>query len=131
MSLANFDFPNHTVNHKYPERPQMTFGGGYTFTATPPNPVQRSFTLHFEGGLRWVQNANGVGFSNSEDSENNALRFDQFYAAHEMHKAFNYPHDVYGTLVVRFKQPFQMPKSVKGGSGWTESFSIDLVEDLE
>jgi hypothetical protein len=58
-----------------------------------------------------------------------------FYAQQQLYNPFWYPHQVRGTVLVRFSKPFTTPKSILGSvfptdTYWahlTEPFKIDLV----
>lgn len=125
--MDRFDFPYHIVTHAYPKGDSFKFGRGYEFSS-PDGVVQRRFTLYFES-IVWYFADDGT-LDATINPQTNALAFDQFYVAHLTHKAFIYPHPVYGDVTVKFAAdaPFEMPKSIKGGSGATEAFSVVLVE---
>lgn len=122
-----FDFPIHTVSHSYPQRgTQVQLGGNWTFSTAPRAPVMRTFTLRFDM-LRWIKNNAGL-YTSSIDPEINALRLDEFYREHELHKDFIYPHEIYGNLVVKFAQPLVLPEAKKDGFGAILNVSLTLIE---
>lgn len=126
--METFNFPFHTPTHTYPKGDAFRFGRGYEFTSAPQEPVQRRFTLHFKA-MQWFLNDAGQAI-NTESPQLNMLALDEFYRRHYSHKKFIYPHPVYGNLYVKFAPdvPFDMPKSLVGGSGVTEEFTLTLVE---
>lgn len=123
-----FPFVNHTPTHAYPKGDSFQFGGGYEFAAAPLLPIQKRFKLHFKA-LKWYVNDSGTPVNNI-DIPNNALAFDEFYRAHLTHIAFNYTHEVFGTILVKFSSdsPFEMPRTLEGGMGVTDEFDVTLVE---
>lgn len=126
--METFNFPNHTMRHKYPDGDRVRFGRGYTFAARPVTPIQRSFTLSFNS-LRWEWDEEEEEYSATISPTTNMLALANFYEVHLLDKRFIYPHPVYGNLTVRFDQPFELPKSLPGGSGWTEPFDLVVIEE--
>lgn len=126
--METFNFPNHTPTHVYPKGDAFQFGRGYEHSVAPQEPLQRRFTLHFNA-LIWYKAGNGL-YNETIDPENNALAFDSFYRRHRTHKKFIYPHLVYGLMFCKFASdvPFEMPKSLEGGHGVTDGFTVTLVE---
>lgn len=126
--METFDFPFHTPTHTYPKGDGFKFGRGYRFTAAPQLPVQRTFTLHFESIVWFLKDDDTV--DKNAEPQINAQRLIDFYERHYWHKAFIYPHPVYGNLRVRFSEenPLEVPKSLKGGNGATDNFQIVLIE---
>lgn len=122
-----FNFPYHTFATKYPEdQSTKTFGGGWSFSATPRNPIFKHVILTMNG-LRFYQNANG-SISNTLNPTKNALTLQQFYEVHRQNKVFIYPHPVFGNMSVRFLNPVEVP--AVGSNGVIPSFTITLIEDL-
>ena len=122
-----FDFSVHTVSHSYPQRgTQVQLGGNWTFSTAPRGPVMRTFTLRFDL-LRWIKDSNGV-FSSVLDPKLNALRLDEFYREHELHKDFIYPHEIYGNLIVKFAQPLVIPEAKKDSNGAILGLTLTLIE---
>lgn len=126
--MLTFDFPYHVPTHVYPKGDSFKFGKGYEFSAAPQQPIQRRFTLYFNT-IQWFFNASRVADA-TINPQLNALALDNFYKAHLTHKAFIYPHPIFGNLTVKFASdvPFEMPKGLTGGTGATEEFSVVLVE---
>jgi hypothetical protein len=127
--METFLFDNYHMTHKYPDDSTVSFGGGYVFAVKPESPPQIIHYLHFSG-LHWYANAQG-SWVDTIDARKNILALNNFYERHRKWKRFIYPHPYRGNLIVRFNQPFQMPKSIVGGSGLTESFDIEFIEHPE
>jgi hypothetical protein len=125
MAFETFPFVNHSVRHKYPAGDGIDFGGGYSFAVEPELPLRRTFILKF-ASMRFVR-VNGV-LSSTEDPENNLLALDEFYRNHRMDKRFNYEHEIDGTIVVRFLNPFEMPDPDGNNLGWSKDFQLELIE---
>ncbi|MGO4302261.1 hypothetical protein [Cupriavidus sp. RAF12] len=122
-----FQFPNHTQSTAYPESGnRMQLGNSYVFAAPSPAPDQRTFTLNFESMAYFLDGDGKV--SELIDPEKNLYALELFYQRHRLHKTFIYPHPVHGELAVKFNKPLQVPQGRKGGGGWVESFSVELVE---
>jgi hypothetical protein len=117
MTLATFPSTVHTPRHTYPPGDQQKFGKGYQYAVKPLLPLQRTFILSFDA-MQWDGPVAGYDMQTLID----------FYEAHELWDRFNYVHPKYGTLIVRFATPLAVPKSVKGGSGATEPFEVQLIE---
>ena len=125
--METFDFPYHTVRTTYPQTgTSMELGRGYQFTAPPPGPYQRVFTLSFPA-LKYYTDENDQAVSNIEP-KTNMLRFIEFYHEHLLHKSFLYNHPVWGEVEVKFARPFDEPAPIPGGDGATNSFEIALIE---
>lgn len=126
--MQTFDFPFHTLSTSYPKGDSFKFGRGYEFSAAPQLPVQRRFQLSFEL-IQWFLDDAGE-IDATIQPQLNALALDEFYRFHYTHRAFIYPHPVYGNLTVKFASdaPFQMPKSLVGGNGATDRFELVFVE---
>jgi len=125
--METFNFNYHTITHNYPKGDSFKFGKGYEFSAAPQLPIQRKFRLYF-GSISWFKK-DGV-WDPTVEPTNNALALIQFYERHYTYKKFIYPHELYGNLTVKFAtdSPFEVPKSLKGGSGVTEEFDLTFVE---
>ena len=126
--METFIFAYHIVSHVYPKGDSFKFGGGYEFSAAPQLPVQRRFRLKFPT-MAWMRDGGGL-ISAAIEPELNIKALIDFYERHYTHKAFIYPHPIFGNLTVKFSadQPFEVPPSLPGGSGATESFELMLVE---
>lgn len=124
--METFNFPVHTARHKFPDGDRVRFGKGYSFAVEPERPLQRSFTLSFDS-MQWTKDDEGVVVDTINPTMN-ILALSNFYDEHTTYKRFIYPHEVWGDLVVRFDAPFECPKSLPGGSGWTEPFEIVIIE---
>jgi hypothetical protein len=126
--METFEFPCHESTWTYPKGTSFKFGGGYEFSVEAQAPLQRTFTLTFRA-MVWERNPTTNVFDPAIRPETNILALIQFYEAHRTHKAFIYPHDVYGDIVCKFSSEanFQTPKAAKG-SGATDSFEVVLVE---
>lgn len=124
---STFNFPNHTVGEKYPESgTRIKLGNSYQFDAPPSAPDQRIFTLYFESMVRMLDDEGKIDIVTMADRNAGALL--KFYEDHRMYKPFYYPHPWLGQVVVKFNTPLELPKGLKGGGGWTEAFSVELIE---
>lgn len=122
-----FDFSAHAVSHSYPQRgTQVQLGGNWTFATGSKAPVMRTFTLRFNV-LRWVRGSNGL-INSTEDPTINALRLDEFYREHELHKDFIYPHEIFGNIVVKFAQPLNIPEAKQNSGGAVLNTVVTLIE---
>lgn len=128
MSYETFDFPYHSVRHRYPAGDSIQFGGGYVFAAEPAVPTQRTFILKFNA-LR-IYRVAGV-LSDTVNAQTNLLALDKFYNNHLLWKRFNYVHEQFGTLVCRFLEPFEMPEIIPGGLGVSKDFELTIIEQPE
>lgn len=125
--METFDFPYHRQRTKYPENGvRAQFGGGYNFSAAPDAPDQRIFALEMSGMKFYADNAGVIDRSIYPDR--NAAVLEDFYKAHGLWKSFLYPHPVHGDLVVKFKNPLDLPYGEKGGDGLLPTFEIELLE---
>lgn len=131
MAYETFDFGGYVPSWNYPKGNSFKFGQGYTFAIKPQAPIQRVLKLSFQGGLVWFQNANGT-INNTTQPTINMQRLCEFYDRHLTHVTFILPHPVWGNTYVKFdaENPFNVPPPVKGGSGVTESFEMQLIEQV-
>lgn len=129
MTEETFDFGFHTPSWVYPKGDAFKFGRGYQFTIQPQDPLQRTFVLNFDAGLMWVIGDDGSIDATTEPTLN-MKRLVDFYERHLTWKTFTYPHPVFGDIHVKFDadSPLNVPKPVTGGSGLTDSFTMQLVE---
>jgi hypothetical protein len=127
--METFNFPYHTPSWDYPKGTAVKFGRGYTFSVKPQGPLQRTFKLNFKGGMRWFVNLDGTINATTQPTMN-MKRLVDFYEAHLTWKTFVYPHPVFGNVLVKFDpdSPFNVPEPLSGGSGQTESFTLQLIE---
>lgn len=149
MAYKTFDFPYHSVTHAFPAGDQVQFGRGWSHASEPDRPLQRTFLLKFNAmtyvknpytGL-WLRAAdtNGVPANQAvlDKMKKRAIWcLNDFYDEHLLHKKFTYNHYVFGDLVVRFAQAFQMPEPLQGNRNVendipTNSFEIRLIEQPE
>lgn len=126
MTMETFNFPYHTPTHRYPQGDAMKLGRGYQFAQDPVLPLQRSFRLKFEA-MKWFLNIDGSVDTTTEPLINMQLLV-AFYERVYTSRRFYYPHPIYGTLIVRFEQPLEVPQSLKNGNGTTDSFEIQFIE---
>jgi hypothetical protein len=142
MSFPTFSFPTHLVTDDFPKNSSVTaFGNGYTFASAPVGPPQITFHLEFKT-MCWFTTGTPNGafdrtYSPAVMPGMNLAALIDFYAAQQLYNPFWYPHQVRGSVLVRFGKPFTTPKSVTGSliyvaadSRWahfTEGFNIDLV----
>lgn len=126
--METFSFPFHVPTHIYPKGDNFRFGRGYEFSAAPQLPVQRRFRLSFNV-MKWEFNGSGVADA-TISPDTNIYALIQFYERHYSHKAFIYPHPVFGNITVKFAAdaPFEVPKGILGGTGAVEPFELTLVE---
>lgn len=117
--MDTFNFPYHQVTHVYPKGDSFKFGKGFEFSSAPQFPVQRRFTLSFPT-LVW-------GSADAQLSMNAMITF---YEAHYTNTAFIYPHPAFGNITVKFAAdvPLDVPKTLPGGGGSTDAFTLVLVE---
>jgi hypothetical protein len=128
MIYDTFNFPAHTLNWDFPKGSSFRFGGGYTFTAKPQDPIQRTLKLNFDS-MRWILHQDGT-LDLTTDATHNLGALCAFYEAHQTYKTFIYPASGLGNLYAKFdaENPFQVPKPMVGGSGWSEAFVLQLIE---
>jgi hypothetical protein len=126
--MDTFNFPAHLVSTKEPANSfRMSFGGAYVFTAAPDAPDQRVFTLYFTG-MQYYQNSDGSIDSTTNAAINNMAALYTFYKAHKLHITFIYPHPIFGNITVKFKDPLEVPKGIRGGTGVVEDFQMTMEE---
>lgn len=149
MPYKSFDFPYHSVTHAFPEGDQVRFGRGYSHAAEPDRPVQRMLLLRFSS-LLYIRNPYTLGWLRGADTrvdvdENAKLNelkkrciwaLHDFYEEHMLFKKFTYQHYVFGELVVRFAQPFEMPQVAENTANIhnnipTMPFDVRLIEQPE
>lgn len=119
-----FDFPNHTLEVKYPESSiAVAFGGGYEFTSKPKAPDQIEYTLNYEA-MFFFETVKGYA-DEVKMPQINIRALELFYQKHRLYGKFIYPHPTEGDLVVRFAKPLEY-KIAKDGKGRVEPFSIVL-----
>jgi hypothetical protein len=123
-----FPFNVHTPTHSFPRGDAVRFGRGYTFTTKPQLPFQRSFRLYFSG-MKWYLNTDGT-VDNTTNVPLNMQALIDFFTAHDYSQPFIYNHELYGNITVKFAadHPFEVVKSLVGGSGLTEPFELFLEE---
>lgn len=125
--MATFDFPYHTFSTENPDSSfRIKLGNSYQYSAPPVAPDQRIFKLRFPA-MKYFTNGAGVIDATIHPAINLA-RLDAFYQLHKTHAYFEYPHPVYGTVVVSFNKPLNIPEGVKGGQGVYENIEVELIE---
>lgn len=126
--MDTFNFPYHSVTHTYPKGDSVKFGKGYTFNAKPILPFQRVFRLHFNA-MQWFLNSDGT-LDHATNATYNIQALIDFFEAHDTSQAFTYIHPAYGPITVKFSadQTFEIPKTIDGAGGTTESLDLFLVE---
>lgn len=100
---------------------------GWTFTSRPTVPYQRRYklTLH---GMRWyTDQATGL-WDVTTNPNFNARLLEQFYETHETWDPFNFPHQHFGTLLVRFNAPVTVPAGAANSGGLIPAFELQLIE---
>lgn len=149
MSYKTFNFPTHQVTHAFPAGDQVQFGQGWTHASAPDGPQQRTLLLKFNA-LLIIKNPFTGAILRAADTRSNPAEqavlddlkkrsvwaLNDFYEEHLLHKKFIYNHYVYGDMVVRFSQPFQMPAVLGSNQNVydhipTESFEVRLLEHPE
>lgn len=149
MAYKTFDFPYHRVSHTYPAGDQVQFGRGWSHASEPDRPLQRTFLLKF-AAMTFVRNPyTGLWLRNADTREDPSQQLvldnlkkraiwclDDFYDEHLLHKKFYYNHYVFGQLVVRFSQAFQMPDPAENNRNVnndipTTSFEVRFIEQPE
>lgn len=125
---ATFNFPAHTVGEKYQSDSgiRVKLGGSYQFDAPPVGPDQRIFTLNFESMVRLLDSSGAMDITTMREVNAGALL--RFYEDHRLYKPFYYPHPWLGQIIVKFNTALELPKGIKNGNGWTEAFSVELIE---
>lgn len=149
MTYQVFDFPDHYATHTWPQGDQVQFGRGWSHASEPDRPLQRMITLKFST-LLYIKNPFTGQWLRRGDTDANpanqarldALKkksvwcLDDFYDDHLLHQKFTYNHYVFGPLVVRFAQPFQIPAPLSNNRNVndlipTESFDVRFMEQPE
>lgn len=125
--METFNYPNHTVQHRHPPSGVgVQLGGSYRYDVAPTSPDARVFTLSFPT-MGYFFDGNG-DVDGAASAELNLLHLSNFYISHKLYKKFIYEHPVFGPLTVKFNKPFESPKGLPKGNGWSESFTIELLE---
>jgi hypothetical protein len=149
MPYKTFDFPDHYTTHSWPAGDQVVFGRGWSHASEPDRPLQRMLTLKFST-LLYIKNpftglwlrADHTNANPANQARLDALKkrsvwcIDDFYDEHLLHEKFIYNHYVFGPMVVRFAQAFQIPAPLGGNRNVndmipTEAFDIRLIEQPE
>lgn len=126
-----FDYPYHLISTEYEaEDTSLTLGGNYQYVVRGSKPEERVFTLYFEG-LKYELNQGELLSYVSGDSQLSMHHLENFYYWFRLDIPFYYIHPTYGKIKVRFKEPLKIPKLRANGNGWTESFTVTLVEVIE
>ena len=126
-----FNHPYHLVSTEYEaEDTSLALGGNYQYVVRGSKPEERVFTLYFEG-LKYSQTLGLILGDTSEDNELSMQYLENFYYWFRLDIPFYYIHPTYGKIKVRFKEPLKIPKLRANGNGWTESFTVTLVEVIE
>lgn len=127
--LELFPFDVHTTTWSFPKGDGFKFGRGYSFSAGPQLPIQRTITLSFEAML-WLRDEDEEWSAEAEPLNLNIWALLKFYERHHTWKNFRYSHPILGELIVKFApdSPLEIPKSRPGGSGATTDFTITLLE---
>lgn len=124
--MAKFNFPYHTFSTEYPESSfRAQLGGGYQFSAPPSAPDQRIFKLKFPGMRYYMK---GMAIDRDRDPHLNLALLVDFYELHKTHATFEYPHPVYGSVMVAFNKPLKVPEGTKGGDGLVEGIELEFIE---
>jgi len=128
---TDFDYPYHLVSTEYnSEDTVVQLGGNYQYTVRGAKPEERIFTLYFDG-LRYSQTGDIIIADTSDDNQLSMQHLENFYQWYGLDDSFYYPHPTYGRVKVRFKEPLKIPKLRENANGWTESFTVTLVEVIE
>lgn len=127
--METFTFALYSVSPgQYPTGDVLTLGKGHQVGVKPLLPIQRTHVLEFSA-LKWFQDVDGT-FVNDATPTQNILALIEFYERHQMWKRFIFVHEVYGSMIVRFKEPFSPPKALPGGTGWTAPFELTFIEQV-
>lgn len=126
-TLARFIWENHNFGTSYREpfvhsTVKSNSSQSYIFSESI-KPV-RIFELEFSTLFY-----NGNEETNCPD-ELNYSKLQAFYLTHGLHKAFIYPHPVYGDLKVRFAKPIVLPKK-NPNSRSIQGFTLTLIEIID
>lgn len=124
-----FDFApfTHVAEEIPPEEPDVVTMNGWDFTSRPSVPYKPKFKLTL-GGMRWILNEQGTALDLTTDPQHNAGRLLDFYRKNRRFGTFHYTHEFYGTLLVRFAEPVQVPKAYPNSSGLIPDFDVMLVQ---
>lgn len=118
MPTETFNFcPERNVPETLPREGAQPFttGSGWQFTSRPTSPYQKRFRVKLYG-LKWYLQAGGL-FDTATDPNFNARALEQFYERHELWKPFNFAHQHFGTLLVRFNAPLTIPAGTPNSGG--------------
>jgi hypothetical protein len=146
---ATFDFPYHSVVHRYPAGDQTRFGMGYQHATEADSPGQRELILSFPTMLHiknphtgtWLRK-DDTRVDGAEDAALTLLKkrsvicLDDFYASTRLSTRFYYTHYLFGSMVCRFAAPFEMPKVMESSRGImnniaSDPFDVRLIEHPE
>lgn len=127
---GTFDFcPNSLVPEMIPPDPTNGMSmNGWSFSAKPTIPFQRSWriTLH---GMRWYTNAGTGLFDTTTDPTHNAARLEAFYQANGCWDTFSWTHPhISGAMTVRFKVPVQIPAALSNSGGVINPLEVTLIQ---
>jgi hypothetical protein len=112
---------------KYPESgSRVQLSNSYMFTAKANSPDQRIFTVTLEGMCYFLDDAGDL--TSSTNRSRNMAVLEDFYLTHKLNGSFNFNHPVYGTVVVKFNRPLEIPEGIPGGSGVLYAFTVELIE---
>lgn len=105
---------------------RVRFGNGYTFSARPDGPPQRTFKVRFEV-LYWETMENGL-VTDTIRPNTNLYRLVLFYQDVELWKSFWFNVPGIGPVLVRFAKPLQIPEGTSGGTGAVGPIELELIE---
>lgn len=121
-----FNFPYHRVSTRHPTQgTNLKLGGGWDYNSKPSSPPQRLFTLDFKV-MKYFGSAGVLDLA--KEPEINLGLLEAFYNTHLLHTEFNYPHPIYGNLLVKFLKPLEIPMGIEGGGGAIPGLNVSLVE---
>lgn len=125
-----FDFcPDYMVPRtKPPQAGQVMSMNGWSFSAKPKVPYQKTFVVKLQG-MRWYLKDGTNMYDVSTDRRYNARLLELFYEAHGVWKAFDFPHPHFGLLSCKFSQPVEVPEAITNSGGLIDGFDITLVHN--
>lgn len=123
--MDTFDFPYHVLSVEYPQSSvKLNFGQGYEFASKPKGPDQLDLILDFQLMMFYEDIPGEIDLTTNPRINMGLL--EKFYQEKRLFQKFIYPHQFWGDVVVRFKDPLKY-KVKLGGMGSVEPFSVRLT----
>jgi hypothetical protein len=125
MALQTFNFPMHKVAVEYPARGKaVTLGNNWDYTVKSHTPVAKKFMLSFSA-MRFFDPADTL---TALEIQYSLQALEDFYLAHELHESFLYPHERYGSVIVKFFQPLIIPEGLTSAEGIHTGIQVVLKQ---